>query len=567
MSNGCYRAYLTPPWWVTMGYPPRQDFEGRPPAAFQPPVIGQAPPDQPPPVIGQTPPDQPPPVIGQAPPDQPPPVVGQGLVIAGTVSILQTSGLAAAAGATVDAHRRADDTTLVTATTDAMGNFSLSVPTEGPFDGYLTLTMSGLIPARVYVWRPPTSSIQIGNVFVTSSAMLSLLFQPLGLTATATQATVIILVRDSALSAVQVDAVSVLQGGSSVGYLFDPSSLGTSDAGIWDINVPPGATEVSATSKGTSFGPAQINAQPGQMTLALLITDQPQPTPSGRQDITVGGQPHSLAFDGTNIWAINQDNVTTVTASDGFLVSTFLVSTSQPWAAVSAGTTYPLMWVASSNGSSGRLTALSPLGDAHQTLNVLQQPIALAAVQYDDLPEPLLYFVDMNSDLLWRVDPTTSGVTAVGPIAPGRSGLGPQIMLFDGTNIWISNAFNNSISKMDKYGVWQATFSVGNMPGGLAFDGNSIWVANSNDNTVAKLGADDGQIQKIITTGTDPNWMAFDGTNIWVTNWGSNTLTQIRASDGAVIGNFATGLNPNGVVFDGAHIWVANSGTNTISKY
>ena len=138
MSNRCYLAYLSPPWWVTMGYAPRYDFQDQPPAAFQPPVTPpQGPPDQPPPV---TPP--------QGPPDQPPPVTGEVLVIAGTVS---PNG----AETTVDARRQADHTTVSTTTTDDGGNFALPVPINGtPFDGYLTLTKSGRVPTRVYVSSP-----------------------------------------------------------------------------------------------------------------------------------------------------------------------------------------------------------------------------------------------------------------------------------------------------------------------------------------------------------------------------------------------------------------------------
>ena len=560
----CYCAYLNPPWWVTTGYAPRHDFQGQPPVAFQPPpVIGQPPPDQPPPVIGQPPPDQPPPVIGQPPPDQLPPVIGQGLVIAGTVSILQTSGLAAAAGATVGAYRRADDAMVATTTTDAAGNFSLTVPTGGmPFDVYLTLTMSGLIPARVYVWRAPTNSIQIGNVFLTSSATLSSLFQTIGLTASAAQSTVIVLVRDSVLSAVQVDRVNVSQNGTPVGYLFDPSSLGISGVGTWTLNVPPAPTEVSATSKETLFGPAQITAIQGQMTFAILIDDQTQPAQPGRQDITVGDIPISLAFDGTNIWSINQGSVSIVSASDGSFLGTFLVG-SGPSAAVSVGT---MMWVASSTSPGdpdhGSFTSLSPFGSIGQIFNVVQQPTAMAAVQ-DPESGPLLYFVELNSDTLWRFFPTTGQVNFIG----STRNVGAQVLLFDGAHFWITNSFNNTVSKVDKNTGASVSFPVGNGPNGLAFDGNSIWVTNFNDNTISKLSVNDGQILQTIATGLNPGGIAFDGANLWVANWGSNTLTQIRATDGAVLGNLPTGLNPASVVFDGAHIWVANSGTNTISKY
>jgi hypothetical protein len=315
MSNRCFHAFLTPPWWVTMGYAPRHPFQSQRPAAFKPAVAPQPAPGEPSPVGEQPAPGEPSPVGEQPAPGEPSPVgeqpgpgepspvgeqpgpgepspvgeqpapgepspvgeqpapgeqplaPGQGQVIAGAV-------WPAAAGASVEARRRSDDTIVANTTTDDMGNFSLSVPTNGmPFDVYLTLMKSGLVPSRVYVSRLPTSSTQIGNVPLVPWEMLASWYQAFGQQAQATQATVIVAVRDSALSTVQSDTVAVLQGNSAVGYLFDPSSLGVSTGGIWALNVPPGPTEVAASGAGTVFGRAQIIAPAGQIVWVLIFAD------------------------------------------------------------------------------------------------------------------------------------------------------------------------------------------------------------------------------------------------------------------------------------------------------
>jgi len=235
-----------------------------------------------------------------------------------------------------------------------------------------------------------------------------------------------------------------------------------------------------------------------------------------------------------------------------------------PFAAASVA---PLMWVGGASGSNGFLAKLTPGGRVIQTFVSQQQPIALAAIQFDDLPDPRLYFVDMSSEYLFSFDPATGSLTTIAAIGPVSNGIGPQALLFDGTSLWISNAGDNTVRKVDLNAGSQATCPVGNMPLGLAFDGTNIWVANVSDNTVTKLRASDGQILQTIATGTSPGFIAFDGADIWVTNMDSNTLTQIRAGDGTVVGTFPTGSNPAGVVFDGAHIWVANSGINTLSRY
>jgi hypothetical protein len=164
----------------------------------------------------------------------------------------------------------------------------------------------------------------------------------------------------------------------------------------------------------------------------------------------VGRQPTALEFDGAGIWVMNQASfsVSRIVTSTGQLQGTYSVP-GMPLAAISVG---GIVWVASSRtppGTSGGgyLTALDAGGNIHQNFAVQQQPLALAAVQVYEGQTITLYFVDPNSDFLWSLDPTTGDVLAVGQIG----GLGARALLFDGTNLWISNSMSNTVSKMDKY--------------------------------------------------------------------------------------------------------------------
>ena len=47
------------------------------------------------------------------------------------------------------------------------------------------------------------------------------------------------------------------------------------------------------------------------------------------------------------------------------------------------------------------------------------------------------------------------------------------------------------------------SFTVGNLPDGIAFDGANIWTANFNDGTVSKLQANDGAVLGTFTIGAD----------------------------------------------------------------
>lgn len=114
-----------------------------------------------------------------------------------------------------------------------------------------------------------------------------------------------------------------------------------------------------------------------------------------------------------------------------------------------------------------------------------------------------------------------------------------------------------------------ATFAVGNHPEGMAFDGTDLWIANSADNSVTKLRASDGAVLGTFTAlggGTVPDAVAFDGANIWVTDGNSAEVTELRASDGALLANEPVGNGPQGIAFDGRNVWVANNSDGTVTR-
>jgi hypothetical protein len=82
------------------------------------------------------------------------------------------------------------------------------------------------------------------------------------------------------------------------------------------------------------------------------------------------------------------------------------------------------------------------------------------------------------------------------------------------------------------------TFHVGSAPADLVFDGANIWISDAFNGTVAKLRASDGFQLGAFPAGDDLSSITFDGANIWVVNYDERTLTKLRASDGSLLGTF-----------------------------
>jgi YVTN family beta-propeller protein len=77
-------------------------------------------------------------------------------------------------------------------------------------------------------------------------------------------------------------------------------------------------------------------------------------------------------------------------------------------------------------------------------------------------------------------------------------------------------------------------------PAAVLYDGANIWVANAGNNTVMKIQASTGAISGTFAVGDTPRGLAYDGANIWFANSQSNSVTKLRASDGASLGTFSS---------------------------
>ena len=183
------------------------------------------------------------------------------------------------------------------------------------------------------------------------------------------------------------------------------------------------------------------------------------------------------------------------------------------------------------------------------------------------------YGVAFDGTNIWVTEEFSNSVTkllaSTGAVV-GSYGVGtnPQGLAFDGTNIWVTNQSSNNVTELlASTGAVVGTYAVGSYPQGVAFDGTNIWVANEFSDTVTELLASTGAVVGTYSAGNTPVGVAFDGLNIWVTNEYSYTVTKLVASTGAVVGTYPVGIYPTYVAFDGTNIWVVNTGNNSGSVY
>jgi alpha-tubulin suppressor-like RCC1 family protein len=151
-------------------------------------------------------------------------------------------------------------------------------------------------------------------------------------------------------------------------------------------------------------------------------------------------------------------------------------------------------------------------------------------------------------------------------------GNGPEYLAFDGTNIWVTNQYDATVSRLSAQdGSPQGTFAVGNFPFNVVAAEEAVFVANFGNSTVTKLRASDGLPEGTFPVGNNPVGLAYDGMYLWTANYSGSyvdagTLTRLRASDGTFSGTFAASPHPQQLIYDGTYLWMSDGPDNTVSR-
>ena len=170
---------------------------------------------------------------------------------------------------------------------------------------------------------------------------------------------------------------------------------------------------------------------------------------------------------------------------------------------------------------------------------------------------------------LYTIDPRATPGSAT--IVVSNLGGEGAMLTFDGGRIWTANTISGSVSIVTPaasppWTVTTVTTGFGILEGTL-FDGSNVWVT---DATVGKLHKLDsaGAILQSVTVGLTPFFPVFDGTNIWVPST-APSVTVVRAATGAILATLTgNGLvTPHGAAFDGERILITNNLGNSVSLF
>jgi len=279
---------------------------------------------------------------------------------------------------------------------------------------------------------------------------------------------------------------------------------------------------------------------------------------------SVGQGPAGVRADGADLWVAHREGgvVMRLRASDGRVLETWTGATRATGVVIVGGKIY-VSGGATPNGAVYVIDPRQPAGSVTTLTTALDA--GTSALTFDGAR-------------IWTANPGIQSVSSVSIITLNpvtvtnvRTGFSNvRGILWDGTNIWVTDEATGSLLKLDSSGGILQTVPVGDEPRFPIFDGQNIWVPSQGQDTVTVVQASTGNVLQTISGNglSQPIAAAFDGKRILVTNFG-DSVSLFRASDGTPLGSVGTGAdsNPFAVCSDGINFFFTLFNSNQLGRF
>jgi hypothetical protein len=145
----------------------------------------------------------------------------------------------------------------------------------------------------------------------------------------------------------------------------------------------------------------------------------------------------------------------------------------------------------------------------------------------------------------------------------------PQMVEFDGTDLWVSNIGSDSVMRVrPSDGKLLDTWTGADGAFGIVCAMGKIFITGATNPGKLYM-IDPTQPAGVVTTltsslGVNASGIAFDGSRIWTANFGSVSIVSLNpTSVTTVTAGFS---RPQGILYDGSHIWVTDNNASALYK-
>jgi peptide/nickel transport system substrate-binding protein len=167
----------------------------------------------------------------------------------------------------------------------------------------------------------------------------------------------------------------------------------------------------------------------------------------------------------------------------------------------------------------------------------------------------------IGENAVGRIDPDSGLITA-------RYGVGksPSAVVGGGGSVWIANAADGTVTRIDGEGDPVVTIPVDGAPAALAFGGGSLWVADSDSRSVAQVDPATNKVRQRFEVGNAPRALAAAGGAVWVASGVDGRVQRIDLDRGRVARPIRVGANPSAIAAGAGALWVASEEAGTVTR-
>jgi YVTN family beta-propeller protein len=153
-------------------------------------------------------------------------------------------------------------------------------------------------------------------------------------------------------------------------------------------------------------------------------------------------------------------------------------------------------------------------------------------------------------------------------VAQAQVGTGPSAIASGARAVWVVNADDNSVSRIDPDTTTVAqTIQVGNEPSGIAVGAGFVWVANNGDGTVSQIDPGTNKVVRtILRVGNQPAGIAYGEGGVWVANASDKTVVRIDPNSGTVSAPIAVASGADAVAAGDGSVWVASRSAGSVTR-
>jgi DNA-binding beta-propeller fold protein YncE len=159
-----------------------------------------------------------------------------------------------------------------------------------------------------------------------------------------------------------------------------------------------------------------------------------------------------------------------------------------------------------------------------------------------------------RAGVVCRIDPRAGR-----PQARIRVGRSPQALAVEHDAVWVVNARDDTISRIDATTNAVTTFKVAQGPARLAAASGSLWLTHPAAGVVTRIDPSSGRTVAVIATGGSPHGITADARGVWVALPGSEAVVRIDPGANRVVDTIRLRGDPLALASDGESVWVALS--------